>query len=139
MYPILQSIGVLRFLLFLQAVIAKQRRDNLLSDRDFLLSAAQVLTRDEKSPLLKLIAQIANPTILQQAADEGLIKSPDPVRLGIAIYEFRNSIVHAKYDQKATLVVDSVISPPKITRTWKSVLERLANAAIASHGTFKRL
>jgi hypothetical protein len=54
------------------------RRDTTVSDRDFLLSAAQLLTKDEKSPIVKLISDLATTELLELAVASKLIRAQEP-------------------------------------------------------------
>lgn len=137
----IQYYRVLEYYAFfsLGSKIATFRRDFSLSDRDFLLAVGQMLSRDEKGPLIQLVALLADPLILSEAADAKLISAPNVQLLGNALYDFRNSIVHAKYDQRSALVVDSVIAPLSPTKAWLSILEKLAKAAIDSSSSKLKL
>jgi hypothetical protein len=128
----IQYYRVLEYYAFfsLQSSLSAIRHNNSVSERDFLLEVSKMLSRDEKGPLLKLVSNLADPSILRAAVEERLIQSQDATALGTALYDFRNSIVHAKYDQRSTLVVDSVTTPGRVTLAWKSLLERMAKAAI---------
>ena len=111
------------------------RRDPSVSDRDFLLGAAQLLTKDEKAPIVKLISELVAMEALQLAVSNGIIKSTDPILLAVAAYDFRNSVVHAKYDQRTNLIVDPVVSASTNTNVWRKILHQLAKDAITRHAT----
>jgi hypothetical protein len=117
--------------------IGSLRRDSSVSDRDFLVSAAQLLTKDEKTPIVKLISELVKRETLELAAKNDLIKAPESNLIGVAAYEFRNAVVHAKYDQRTNLIVDPVISAPTSTNVWRRVLHQLAKDAIARYATRK--
>ena len=133
----IQYYRVLEYYAFfsLQQTLALKRRDSSLSDRDFLLSTTQLLTRDEKSPIVKLVGELADSTILGTAHKAGFIRNADASQLGLALYEFRNSVVHAKYDQRVALSVDSVVATPSDTQAWQTVLHALAKRALNLKGT----
>ncbi|MDO9310833.1 MAG: hypothetical protein Q7T85_03950, partial [Nitrosomonas sp.] len=141
MVSCLQYYRVLEYYAFfsLQGDLTSLRRDSSISDNDFLLEVSKMISREEKGPLIKLVAMIAEPSVITSAVSSGLISSPDSTALGTAIYNFRNSIVHAKYDQRAAMRVDSVVSPSSEARAWMLILERLAEAAIKSYASMLRL
>ena len=113
------------------------RRDATVSDRAFLLAAAQLLTKDEKGPIMKLISAVATREMLTLAADSNLIRRPEANLLAFAIYDFRNSIVHAKQDQRFVLTVDPVVSGPTSTSVWRRILHQLAKA-VFQHSASRR-
>lgn len=133
----IQFYRVLEYYAFfaLSQKIGILRRDSSVSDRDFLMSAAQLLTKDEKTPIVKLIAELVTRETLDLAVSHDLIKTPESSQLAVAAYDFRNSVVHAKYDQRATLIVDPVVSAPTGTNVWRRVLHQLAKDAISRHAS----
>jgi hypothetical protein len=115
------------------------RRDGDVSDREFFLQASQLLTKDEKGPIVKLIAESASIDVLSLAVESGLIARPEPNLLGSSLYDFRNSIVHAKHDYRVTVTVDPVVSAPTATNAWRRVLHQLARKALQSHASRRHL
>ena len=111
------------------------RRDNGISDREFFLSAAQLLTKDEKGPIIKLVTELATRELLEQAVDSSLIARVDSNLLGSNLYDFRNSIVHAKHDFRAAVMVDPIVSGPTTTNAWRRVLHQLAKSALHNHAS----
>ncbi len=140
-FACIQYYRVLEYYAFfsLGTKVGALRRDSGLADREFLITIGQMLSRDEKGPLMQLIAQLADPVLLAKAAETKLITAPNPQMLGNALYDFRNSIVHGKYDQRAALYVDSVVAPPGTTKAWLTILEKLAKAAIDTCSSKLRL
>jgi hypothetical protein len=108
------------------------RRDTAISDKDFFFQASQLFSKDERGPISRLIAQVSTPELLTQSAEAGLIERPDANLLGSSLYDFRNSLVHAKSDFRTTATVDPVISAPTKTNRWRKVLHQLAKAALES-------
>jgi hypothetical protein len=103
------------------------------------MKAAQLLTKEEKGPIIKLVVDLTTKDLLDFAVAEGLIKTADRALPGNTLYDFRNSIVHAKQDQRAPVTVDSIIGPSKTTKAWKHVLHQLAQKALRSHATMRHL
>lgn len=137
----IQYYRVLEFYAFfsLSRTLSKLRRDSSMSDREFLLQSAQLLTKDERGPIQRLISELAEPEHIQFAANEGLIPKPDSHMLASTLYEFRNSIVHAKHDAHAPVTVDSVIATSTGTLAWRNILQQLARKAIHTHSTPRHL
>lgn len=137
----IQFYRVLEFYAFLSLTrnMGVLRRDSDVSDREFLFKSAQLLTKEEKGPIIKLVADLATKDLLDFAVAEGLVKGPDRAALGNALYDFRNSIVHAKQDQRVPLTVDSVLLPSKTTKAWRHMLHQLALKALKSHSTIRHL
>jgi hypothetical protein len=132
----LQYYRVLEFYAFfeLEAAIAKLRADSKLNDRDFLLKTTALVARDERTPILRLVSKLARTPHLRRAVAAGLIQQPQGELLGSALYEFRNSIVHAKYDQRAAILSQPVLEEDKRTHAWRHLLQELAVRAISTLG-----
>ncbi len=86
--------------------MTKLRHDAAVSDTDFSRKILELVSRDEKGPVFKLIAALADGTILASAVTDGLIKSPVANVLCEALYAFRNSIVHGKFSYGYSLQSD---------------------------------
>lgn len=127
-----QFYRILEFYAFfdLESSVAKLRNDPKLSDREFLVRVAGVIARDERTPVIRLVAKLARTPLLRRAAKAGLIAQPQAELLGSAIYDLRNSVVHAKYDQRAAIVAQPVLEQPSPTREWRHILQELAASAI---------
>lgn len=118
----------------LQKEFSSMRHDHALSDRECLIKAAALMTREEKGPIIRLIVKLASPDIVKKAVSLNLLDKADPGILGSRLYDFRNSIVHAKYDHRASLVVDSVLEEVSLTTVWREIFEELALLAINQLG-----
>jgi hypothetical protein len=105
-----------------------------LSDREFLKQIAAVISRDEKGPILKLVNQLADQGILNCAEQAKVITASDHRDLGSRLYDFRNSIVHAKYDQRSSMHSQSILSGETDAKKWQEPMRRLAWKAINTHG-----
>lgn len=127
---------VLEFFAFLsyQGELVKLRHDSSVSDRDFLQKATAIISREEKGPLIKLIAGVATKTELDAAFQAKLIESKDAGLLGVKLYEFRNSVVHAKYDQKATIFSTSILAKDINAGEWRLIFQKLAFNALNDLG-----
>ncbi len=134
---VLQYYRVLEYysILSLHSKVDALRADRGLTSKDFLKSVAGLIERDERGAILRVVSQIADIGILERAKEAGLVDEAAPQSLGNALYDFRNGLVHAKYDQRAAMVVESVFSPSSVTLAWRRILESLALSAMNTFGT----
>ena len=116
----------------LEDQVARLRVDQGLSSRAFLLEVQKLIGRDERAALGRLVARLADPALLAKARDSALIAAATSDALTNALYDFRNSVVHAKYDQRTDLFSESIFSEESAARNWKSVCEDLAWKACIS-------
>jgi hypothetical protein len=133
----LQYYRVLEFYAFFdqQSAVAKLRADMKLNDRDFLIEVAtKLVARDERVPIIRLVTKLVRTPDLHRAAASGLIPQPTAEALGNALYNFRNSIVHAKYDQRAAILAPSVLEGDRLPHDWRHLLQDLAVRAISTLG-----
>lgn len=113
----------------------RMRHDGTVSDAEFSKRVLDLITRDEKGPILRLIASLADAGILGSAMSEGLIQKEAAPLLADAVYALRNSIVHGKFSYGYALHSDSVLDPdPKLSR-WRLLLRKMAYQAINRFGT----
>ncbi|MBX3197265.1 MAG: hypothetical protein KF850_34410 [Labilithrix sp.] len=110
------------------------RRDDSMSTRQFLLALQQIMAKDEKGALGRLISEIADGRMLAIAKEAGLIDRPHASALTEALYAFRNSVVHAKEDRGARLFTSSIFEEPSTASAWRRVCASLAWNAIERYG-----
>lgn len=124
---------ILEFYAFfeIQQDVAALRADTTLSDRRFLNKVAELVFRNERTPIVRLVTKLAGKRLLAQAVRHGLIAQPQGEMLGDALYDFRNSFVHAKYDQRTSIFSASVLDEDPTVIAWRSVFEQLGRKAIA--------
>jgi len=129
----LQFYRVLEFYAFfeLQAEVSKLRNDTFLSDRQFLLRVSVLAFRNERTPIVRLVSRLAGKRMLARAMKVGLISKADSELLGNALYDFRNSFVHAKYDQRSLILAPSPLEENATIHEWRHVFQELARVAIA--------
>lgn len=137
----IQYYRVLEFYAFfsLSRALNRLRRDATVSDREFFLQSAQLLTKDERGPILRLVSELLDQEHIDFDVSENLIPRPEGALLASTLYEFRNSIVHAKQDARAPVTVDSVIATSGTTVAWRSILQQLARKAIHAHSSVRHL
>jgi hypothetical protein len=109
-----------------------------LSDADFSRRLLDLVSRDEKGPIFRLITTLADAAILDGAVTDGLIKNALVNVLCEALYTFRNSIVHGKFSYGYSLLSGSVLQDDPPVAQWKVLLRKLARLALNRYGA-KRL
>jgi hypothetical protein len=131
-----QYYRILEFYAFfdLETNVSNLRHDRKIIDRDFLVKVANAMTRDERTPIIRLVDKLARTTLLRRAVKAGFITEPKGELLGSAIYNFRNAVVHAKYDQRDAIVAQPVLDQPSLTQEWRNILQELAKGAIERLG-----
>ena len=112
--------------------VLRRRAD--LTSRQFTLEVAKVIGDDERSSICRLVAALADGQMLTDAAKAGLVERPEPHLLGNRLYDFRNSIVHAKHDHRTQMFVPSVFEDPPELTAWRTIVGRLARVAIDTLG-----
>jgi hypothetical protein len=136
----LQFYRVLEFYAFfgVQRDIAALRANAALTDHQFLTRVAAIAYRDEKTPIVRLVEHLAGKRLLARAVAKGLISTPSGKSLGEALYEFRNSFVHAKYIQRALIHAPSVFDDEASSHEWRHILFELARGAISKFARKRR-
>lgn len=114
--------------------INRLRHDAAISDVDFSRRLLDLVSREEKGPIFKLISTIADTAILASAVTDGLIKSPVANVLCEALYAFRNSIVHGKFSYGYSLLSGSVLQQDPMVLHWKMLLRKMAWLALDRYG-----
>jgi hypothetical protein len=108
------------------------RHNTTLSENEFAKRILDLITKDEKGPLLKLVNTISSLEILTQAKQLDLVKETNSNLLGEEIYVFRNSIVHGKSSYGYDLNSSSVLSESNNVPKWRIILQSLAQKAMDS-------
>jgi hypothetical protein len=127
---------VLEFFAFLshQSEFSKVRHNSSVSDRDFLNQAAALLSRDEKGPIMKIIVNLTTKEVMDASIEKALVDREDATLLAMRLYEFRNAVVHAKYDQRTTVYSQSMIPTDTEAGRWRESLRKLAWSALDGFG-----
>lgn len=111
------------------------RRRQDLTSKEFTIQVAKMVGDEDRSNICRLVAVVADGAILRLAVKDNLIEKPAADLLGNKLYDFRNSIVHAKHDNRAPMFVPSIFENPPELEAWRRMLDRLARAAIDKLGT----
>jgi hypothetical protein len=133
----LQFYRVLEFysIIQLQDSVAALRWDRDVTPKEFLKKVAGVIDRDERSLLGWLLSKIADSSIRDLARDKRLIDTASTEALCSELYAFRNSVVHAKYDQRALITVESPLEASPLAKEWRTLCMLLAWRALKTFGT----
>jgi hypothetical protein len=115
--------------------MSRLRHDPTLSDEDFSKRVLDLVSRDEKGPIFRLITTLVDDEILAAAVTDKLITSPTKSLLCEAVYAFRNSIVHGKFSYGYSLRSGSVLDEDLQIASWKSLLRNLARRALFQYGS----
>jgi hypothetical protein len=115
--------------------ITQLRHDTALSENDFAKRILDLISKDEKGPLLKLINLSGDATVAQQAFAAGFIQNENIGLLGEAIYAFRNSIVHGKNSHGYDLQSTSILADNPSLPVWRALLQALAKKVMHSFGS----
>jgi len=113
--------------------IGSLRHNASLSDVDFTKRVMEIIsTRDEKGPILRLVNQVADDSMLVKAIAAGILNSKDASVLGSQLYSFRNAIVHGKHAGGYVPETSSVISGDSTADRWRPVLQALSDTIAGS-------
>jgi hypothetical protein len=113
------------------------RHDPSISDADFSRRILDLVSRDEKGPIFKLITSLVDDPLPAGATAEALIASPSPNLLCEELYSFRNSIVHGKFSYGYSLQSGSILNKDLQISKWRWLLRNLARKALEQYGAKK--
>lgn len=119
------------------AEMKKLRHDGTVSDADFSKKVLELVSKDEKGPIFKLITALADTKMIAEAHVDGLIPNAAPNTFAEGLYGFRNSVVHGKFSYGYSLQSSSVIGEDPTVPKWKVILRTLAEAALDKFGSRK--
>jgi len=136
-FAFLQFYKILEYYCILNSAddLSRLRWDRSISSTEFMRTVLLSVSREERALLCRLIAKIASPSTTKLAVDLGLVSSCDSGKLGSAIYDFRNSIVHAKYDMRATMHSPSILDDSPSAGNWSRVARHLAIETLLQCGS----
>lgn len=124
-----------RILEYYSVIIAENDVDKLrcnpnVSKRSFIIEMNKIISDNERALLGRLISKIANPKILVFCEQKGLIDKNKADLLSNQIYEFRNSLVHSKSNQKSLPFAKSIFIREESLENWTFVCKELAYICI---------
>jgi hypothetical protein len=77
---------------------------------------------------------LASDDVLERALSARLIDTKDATLFGAKLYDFRNSVVHAKYDQRNLIFSPSTIPGESEAGLWREPFRQLAWSALEARG-----
>lgn len=113
----------------------KLRHDDTVSEAEFSKRILDLVIKDEKRPILRLIDSLVNSAMLNRALSDGLIVNAVSGQLCEAMYTLRNSLAHGKFSYGYTLRSGSLIEEDPQLRKWKTLLCDLARRALDQYGS----
>ncbi len=117
-----------------ESKIETLRQDRNLTTRDFLSELQGSLDRDEKRVISGVIGRLVDGSMVKDARQSGLISQETTQAFCSAIYEFRNSLVHAKSDRASSIHTKPLFQTDVSTTKWKEICEELALRALEQFG-----
>ncbi|MBY8828937.1 hypothetical protein [Hephaestia mangrovi] len=120
-----------------QKDFSQLRHDQNVSDGVFVKKVVELVTKDEKGPILKLVNLLADGELIARAAERGLLGENGSANLGEELYKFRNSIVHGKQSFGYELFSPSLFHDDTSSDKWQGILRELAHAALQAYGVHK--
>jgi len=113
-----------------ETLVNKLRNDSTISKREFVIRMNKVINDQEIALLGKLISKIADSSILNFCEKNNLIEKAKSDLLTNKLYEFRNSLVHSKMNQKSLPITKSLFEKEDKLSEWNFVCKELANSAM---------
>jgi len=128
---------VIEFYSFLthESEMKRLRHDGGLTDHEFSRRILDLVVKDEKGPIFRLVTKLADNDILARAKTAGLIQGQTATALAEGVYSFRNSIVHGKFSYGFSLKSTSLLEPDPMVHKWLGLIRELARRAIDGLGS----
>lgn len=110
------------------------RHDGSISDSDYIKKVTELVTKDEKGLIYRLVREVASDEVVALAHSLDLIPSLSNRDLADRLYVFRNSIVHGKHSFGFDLKSKSIIDPYTDSTDWRKVLGAIAQESVRKYG-----
>lgn len=114
--------------------IEKIRQDKSLDSKDFSKRIHELVKANERENICGLVEEIVTPEILDFAFQNHLSQSNSKKVFSNALYNFRNSIIHAKYEHTSSLIVESILNSSPQLALWREVMGRLIPKVLDKFG-----
>lgn len=114
--------------------ISELRWEREITTKNFILEIQKIFNKDERSAICKLVVTVADAALIARAKKAGLIESTNINVFANTLYEFRNSLVHAKYDQRGSILSESIFTPHTKLHQWRLILEDMALRTLETFG-----
>jgi hypothetical protein len=105
--------------------IEKIRQDRSIDSKEFSKQIHELVKANERENICGLIEETVDSTIIDFALHNHLIHANSKKVFANTLYNFRNSIVHAKYENTNSLIVDSILNASPQLTLWREVMSRL--------------
>jgi len=106
------------------------RNNPSISKRDFVIDLNKRMNDNERALLGRLVKQVADGKLLNFCEKNNIIDKPKPDLLSNNLYDFRNSLVHAKSNQKLLTYTKSIFIRDKNLDNWTYICKELAKNAM---------
>lgn len=113
-----------------ETLVDKHRNDSAISKRDFVIQMSKVINDREIALLGQLVSKIADSKLLAYCENKKLIEKSKKELLTNNLYEFRNSLVHSKLNQKLLPFTKSLFEREDKLHEWNYVSKVLAHNAM---------
>lgn len=107
--------------------VDRLRNDANISKRKFVLEMKKVMNDNERAALAKLVKQVSDINLLKRCKKVGLIDNEKPETLSNNLYDFRNSIVHSKLNQKFLPHTNSIFEKKSKLENWMIICKEIAD------------
>ena len=125
-YRILEYYSVI----IMENEISNIRNNPNISKRDFILEMHKRMNDNERALLGRLISKIVDTKLLKYCETNKIIDQAKSEILSNSLYDFRNSLVHAKSNQKLLPHTISIFSVDENLEKWTYVCKELAKNAM---------
>lgn len=109
------------------------RHDGSVSDADYIKKVTELVTKDEKGLIYRLVNEVASDEVVKLAHSLDLISSVSKHELADRLYVHRNSIVHGKHSYGFDLKSRSIIDRYTDSTDWRKILAELAQASVQKY------
>ena len=114
--------------------IDRVRRDGAIDSKKFAKEIQKMIKASEGENIYSLIQEVVTSSILDFAYTYQLVDSKDAKKFAKNLYEFRNSIIHAKSEHNSIFITDSVLNPSSEVALWREVFSRLVPEILNKFG-----
>jgi hypothetical protein len=117
-----------------EAEVEALRQKANLGTLEFLVALQKVIPKDEKSLLCRILGKLTDAALVGRAKQNRLIEEQTSASLCSAMYEFRNSLVHAKSDRQADIYTEALFQKDESAAHWREICEEPAVRALQQYG-----
>lgn len=129
-YRVLEYYSIMQY----HDSISELRWEREISTKNFILEIQRIFNKDERAAICKLVATVADGALVARAQKTGLVERTNLNVFANTLYDFRNSLVHAKYDQRGSILSESIFKPHTKLDQWRLILEDMALRTLETFG-----